>query len=432
MSVAAQPTRPDLRRWRSTLAAGYRTARGVLARAAGWSRGTAVRADSFLHRRRVIVIYMQEIGLREHVEPVVSWLLRSGQCTVLVVVPERQRGSYRACTSLPFRAQRGLHLLSQAEFETWPGEPHVLLSLHPETPYPAARRFAGSRACRIVMQHGLSDKGAFYVEGNGIDDPLADYDVVFLVGPIFREGSLRRYAEENPETYKRLKLVAVGAPKTDALFRPRVPRVQVLNELGLDPARPVVCYAPTYERTASLEQAGLDIMRALASLDANVIVKLHHCSLKRPEDDPWIVHETAGKDWRKTVRALEREYANLRLATAHDANPYLAASAVLVSDASGVAYEYLLLNRPLVFFDVPKLFESYGTNGIPYWGRRCGDIVRDTDELVRSVRRGLENPMYKQREREEMIRRVVYTRGDATERAGRAILELAEGPRFNP
>lgn len=399
-----------------------------LDRIRGAYRGRRLRRVCQARRCGLFAVHIQETGLKEHVEPVIAWLSARGQCLV-VIVPNSQVDAYRRVSRIPFDRGASVWLLSERRFATVRCVPDVVVSIHPETPSAVARRFSGEATTRVVMPHGLSDKGALVQPECA--DALAECDVLFLSGPTFRDGSLRTYCDKHADIARRIRFVEIGAPKTDALFRPTVPRAQVLANLGLDPARPVVCYAPTHERTASLEQAGLEIMRALASLDANVIVKLHHCSLKRPADNPWIVQKTAGKDWRKIVQGLEHEYANLRLATAHDANPYLAATDVLVSDASGVAYEYLLLDRPLVFFDVPKLFESCGTNGIHYWGRMCGDVVRDVDALVRSVQRGLQNPTHKRREREEMIRRVVYTRGDATERAGRAILELADrgGPK---
>lgn len=392
----------------------------------GAIRGTHIHGHCALTGRFLIVIHLQEVGLREHVEPVIGWLLESRKAAVIVVLPQSQLAEYRSAIQSGTPGPKVRWIMSESQFARTRCRPAVVLSIHPETPSMVARRFAGTDTCRVVMQHGLSDKGAFLVEGSDTTDPLADYDVVFLAGPIFREGSLRSYAEVNPASFRRLQFLEIGLPKTDSLFRPNLSRDAVLDELGLDARRPVVCYAPTYQASASLEQAGVEIMRALATLDANIIVKLHHCSLKDPKREPWIAAETGGKDWRAIVHGIEHETPNLRLATRQDANPYLAAADVLVSDASGAAYEYLLLNRPLVFFDTPRLFEEFGTNGIHYWGRACGDIVSGPDTLCRAVQRAIDDPSHNSQQRDAMIQRIVYTCGDASERAGRAILSLAE------
>jgi len=275
-----------------------------------------------------------------------------------------------------------------------------------------------------VLQHGLSDKAAFGTAW--AEDPLADVDVIFLAGPIFREGSLRRYQEMHSASFGRIRLVNIGLPKTDELFRQTDARKKVVASLQLNPNLPTVCYAPTFEHTASLEKCGVDIIRTLARLDANIIVKLHHCSLKMPDAAPWIVKETGGKDWRAIVKEMERQYPNVKLAVHGNATPYLIASDVLVSDASGVAYEFVLLNRPIVFFDVPELFEEYGTQGIHYWGRKCGDVVQTVDELASAVRRALVDSTWKESPRRELIDRLVYNPGNATEMAGQAIMSLLD------
>jgi CDP-glycerol glycerophosphotransferase (TagB/SpsB family) len=136
-----------------------------------------------------------------------------------------------------------------------------------------------------------------------------------------------------------------------------------------------------------------------------------------------------GKNWRQIICEIEKRRSNLKLATGQDATPYMLASDVLVSDASGVAYEFILLDRPVVFFDVPELFARYGKNGIHFWGREGGDIVRDVEELREAVMLNMRNPARKKPQREKLLPRICYSRGDATEKAGRAILALMETPR---
>jgi hypothetical protein len=372
----------------------------------------------------IVVFDIETAGLREHFDPLIDWLVERGECTVVLSVEDSEACAYW----LQRRRRRGVLRLTKSELAGLGSVPAVTVSFHPENGSPLAERLAGKGTWRVVMQHGLSDKLAFGDIGKR--DPLGDFDVLFLSGAAFREGSLSGYRKRYPDTYDRLRIEEIGAIRTDVLFRSVTEREGVLVELGLDPGLPTVCYAPTWERTASLEQHGIAIVSALAALPVNVIVKLHHVSLCTA-NHPWIVQDGhGGKDWRRILREQERQYPNVRLAPGHDAAPYLLASDLLVSDASGIAYEFLLLDRPIVFMDVPELFSHYGRDGIHFWGRACGDVVSDPDALAAAVMANLRDPERKRSDRERLIPRVSYARGDATARAGNAILSLVrKGPR---
>jgi hypothetical protein len=372
--------------------------------------------------KKIVIIHVQETGLQEHINPVIEWLLAHSAYICVIVVRQTQLSGYRINSALPFKKSHNVVLVSEECFAHVFCTPSLVLSIHPETISGVARRFSKLGIHRIVMHHGLADK---YVN-IGEEDSLAYYSGFFLFGPASREGSLKSYAERYPDTFKRLKFFNIGCPKTDALINHFVDRERFVSEMGLDPSKKVVCYAPTYQRTASLEQCGIDVMHALAQLPVNVIVKLHHVSLKasRNEFEQWFIDEIGSKNWRKMIAELERKHSNIRLATGQNANPYLQISDVLVSDVSGVAYEYLLLDRPIVFFDVPDFFAQYGKQGLHYWGRECGDIVSSPDELFRSVKYVLDNPAHRRSERKKITDKIVYNKGCATETAGKTIMDL--------
>lgn len=375
--------------------------------------------------RLIIVFDIGTVGLREHATPVIEWLLDNSSAFIILVLSEED---WKIGPRMRFagEATQRLCRLNRSDYRLMPLTPHVTVSLHPETGTCLRKRlleFGESRTQRVVMQHGLSDKAAF--SDLAKTDTLSDFDVVFLVGPIFREGSLKEYALKYPDTFARLRFIDVGAPKTDELFRPRKNKTSLLNELGLDPSKPTVCYAPTWERWASLEQCGGDIIESISQMEVNCIVKLHHLSLQSTLTRPIMKKGHGGKNWAEIIGRMEQRFPNLRLARGQDANPYLIASDILVSDVSGVAFEFVLLDKPVVFFDVPGMFDYYGKNGIHFWGRECGDIVKSLEELTRAIRGNLENPRHKSTERQKWGSLISYSQGDAARRAGEAILTLA-------
>jgi hypothetical protein len=378
--------------------------------------------------RPLIVLDIEMLGLWDQCAPVAERLLTGGECVVAVVVANREPRLAALLHELRELRQRLVYLPRDRYFALdW--VPAVTLSLHAENGSELARRLAKGPTQRVVMQHGLSDKTAFAEIDRS--DPLADFDAVFLSGPAFREGSLHLYAEKHPKTISRLRFFEIGSPKTDALFNGRWRREDVLAGLGLDPTLPTVCYAPTWEKWASLETDGLEIMATLADLEVNTIVKLHHASLDTSNTE-WVLRDGhGGHDWRALVSGIERSSRRLRLAPGADATPFMIASDIMVSDASGAAYEFVLQDRPVIFFDTPDLFDHYGRSGIHYWGRACGDIVGTMDELRHAVLLNIAEPGRNAQARREWIGRISFARGDATERAVRAILDLARQPRIS-
>jgi len=395
----------------------------ILSRIAGIP--SALRFAMRRRRAPLLVVHIQETGLREHVEPVIQWLLDHDDCQILIVVRAAQYAAFRSDSSLPLTSPR-VELVTEERFVFFLYDAGAVLSLHPESPSAVACDYKWrSKTYRVVMQHGLPDKESFYV-ADGRGDTLSCYEGVFLIGPSAREGSLRQYAEHYPEQFARLRFFEIGYPKVDELYRASFDRSAFLRIAGLDPSRPTICYAPTYQRTASLESRGVAIIRALATLDANVLVKLHHVSLKRPGPDleDWVRAEIGERDWRAEMARLEAELPNVRLARVQSANPCLLASDVLVTDVSGVAFEYLVLDRPIVFFDVPELFAATGTVGIHYWGRSCGDIVQTIDQLLETARAALRDPARGQQDRQRLRSRLLYNPGAGAESAGRTLSAL--------
>jgi hypothetical protein len=376
-----------------------------------------------LMAKNIIVIHIQETGLQEHINPVIEWLITNSNYMIVVVVRRTQLTTYLRENALLFKLGNPLVLVSEECFSNVLCAPRLVLSLHPEAVSQVAQRFRNTGLHRIVMHHGLADK---YVS-EGEENSLSCYTGFFLNGPASREGSLKSYAERYPDDFKRLKLFNIGSPKTDAIFKHNVERETFLLEMGLDSSKKVICYAPTYQRTASLEQCGIEIMQALAKLPVNVIVKLHHVSLKTGKNmpEPWVVKEIGSKNWINLITELDKKHGNIKLASVQNANPYLQISDVLVSDASGVAFEYLLLDKPIVFFDVPDFFAAYGKQGLHYWGRECGDIVDSTDALVAAVKNCLDNPEYNGEARKKVTEMVVYNKGCATAYAGKTIIDLS-------
>ncbi len=252
---------------------------------------------------------------------------------------------------------------------------------------------------RVQIFHGIS----FRNRAVRHSDHIADH--YFLVGPYMRR------------TFDRAGLIAaddprgleIGFPKTDRLLTGELDRRRRLAAEGLTGERPIVLYAPTGLKYNSLETMGEEVIRRLSSSGRyDLLIKLH--------DHP----KRTSIDWRARLAPLLGEHT--RLARSADVVPLLGLADLLLTDASSVSSEYSLLDRPMVFLDVPRLLERVrkqeGTMlDLETWGRAGGLLVEDPDGVVEAVAESLADPARHSAVRREMARDLFYNPGRATEAA---------------
>jgi CDP-glycerol glycerophosphotransferase (TagB/SpsB family) len=122
----------------------------------------------------------------------------------------------------------------------------------------------------------------------------------------------------------------------------------------------------------------------------------------------------------------------MRVARGLDVVDYLLAADLLLTDASSVAVEYTLVDRPMVFIDVPKLLKNVLTRGAPLdlstYGRKIGTLARTAEEVVAEIDRGLAAPDSHGELRRATAKDVFHGPGGAAERVA-AVVRWAAGLR---
>jgi SAM-dependent methyltransferase len=238
----------------------------------------------------------------------------------------------------------------------------------------------------IATFHGQPSKGLTFTA-----ETVEGYDAFFLYGALHRQ-ALDEFLQRNPLVRTgHLRVCEVGYPKSDEVLSGAFRRNRVLGELGLDPGRPTVLYAPAFNDGASMREAGEAIVRTVAAVGRyNVLIKLA-IDCRQPTRD---LDATGGVDWFERFRELERGDPRIRLVTDHRVDPALAAADVLVTCVSSVSFEMLALGKPVVFFDTPRFFSRYLRSRFPgedtvAWaerttvnaGREFGPLVGRPEEL---------------------------------------------------
>jgi CDP-glycerol:poly(glycerophosphate) glycerophosphotransferase len=247
---------------------------------------------------------------------------------------------------------------------------------------------------RVQIFHGMSFRNrAIRPETDGADH-------YFFLGPYMQRGF--QAAGLLPAGDPRG--VGIGFPKTDRLVDGSLDRDRELTRHGVTGERPVLLYAPTGERCNSLETMGEEL---IARLDAtgqyDLLIKLH--------DHP---HTTV--DWFSRLAPLENDH--VRLVRHIDVIPTLFIADLLITDASSVANEYALLDRPIVFLDVPELVEITFAKGalldLGTWGRRGGRLSHNPASAVKDIEASLSDPSENSDVRQALVADMFFNPGRAT------------------
>jgi len=250
---------------------------------------------------------------------------------------------------------------------------------------------------RVQIFHGISFRN------KAVRPENLHCDYYLLIGPYMR----RRFVEAGFFKQDDERVVRNGFMKTDALLNGELNREELLGRYGFDGSRPIILYAPTGAKRNSLETIGEDVIQKLADTgDYEILIK--------PHDHPKNHHI----DWRSRLSWFEGDHC--RVVWGGDVVPLAFLSDLLISDASSVSNEYALLDRPMIFLDVPELIEQARSAessmlDLDTWGRKGGRIVSSADEAVEAVEESLRNPGEFSSVRKAMAEDLFYNPGRATE-----------------
>lgn len=251
---------------------------------------------------------------------------------------------------------------------------------------------------RIQIFHGVSFRN------RGVRSENLAYNVFFLIGPYMQ----RKFTEAGLLSKDDPCAVPIGFPKTDPLLTGELERGELLKRYGLDDKRPILLYAPTGLAHNSLETMGKEVIRRLSETGKYAL-------LIKPHDHP----KNTAIDWFAELAPLED--AHTRLVRDLDIIPLLYLSDLLITDASSVANEYALLNRPIVFLDVPELIRESKQQGaivdLETWGRRSGLVVEHPEQVEEVVSTSLAESDGFSEIRAAIAQDLFYNAGHATDAA---------------
>jgi hypothetical protein len=376
-----------------------------------------------LNRHRVIIFQVHAANQIPHIEPIFQSFAEHRSIIRVVLCPPKEialtkkilgRGAYVWSINTTF------FLLF------W----DIVIAVDQRMRLPVLNFFGGQRVC---IFHGQPTKGNVYSNFN-----YRYFDCLFFYGPMMKT-YYERQKIEHPE-WSHIKTYDVGQAKTDVLFATNheAQKIEARNELRIRDDVKTVLYAPSFEPCASLAADGLNIIETLRHESSVLIVKPHPSFYRVVDpDDQMYAGVPHASEWASTAQQLIKgEQVIFPIDQPMNTETALAVADVLITDHSGIAFDAINLDIPVIYIDCPEFFEvylpeRYGINGQQARqdiacnaGRDAGVVVTSIGELKQAVSDQLDHPMSKQVERATVRKTLLFNQGAATEAIKQQLLSL--------
>jgi hypothetical protein len=243
-------------------------------------------------------------------------------------------------TNLP-----GVQIKSTAEVNEY--QPHAVIVPGNVVPY----FWPG---LKVQIFHGLGEEKRGHYRINSL------FDLYCTPGPVMTEKF-----EKLALKHRTFFVKETGWPKLDH-FHPNVDRSLKKSELDLNPEKTVILYAPTFSPRYTSARDLFEEIRLMNDRQFQWLIKFHTLMDRELSDK---------------YRSLSNN--NVTIVDKQNIIPYMESADILLTDTSSVAYEFLMLNRPIITYQANTRYRK-GVNILrPY--ELLGAIIRsleDPDEFA--------------------------------------------------
>ena len=327
------------------------------------------------HSDSLVAFNLQYMTFYEHVCDIAKYLDTETQYTSVFISPTRKPEKPYKVATYDFLQKQGITLGSNLVENPW--LKHLAPVAFIET---AISGYSAEVTCpKIIYTHGMG--GLNFSKDLSYIKYVSRYDGIFLNGPLQRMALIaaqKKYGGTLPEMYE------VGYIRGDSLINMEYTfdTIEFIKQLGLD-LRPTVLFAPTWGKFSATRDWIDDVVRVCNELDLNLLLRLHPILLTGKS-----VYETGGVDWNQKVKVILAQNKNVRFVNSYKCEEVMLASTVMLTDVSGMAMEYMVLDRPVVFLPCKLYFDLYGSDRPEAWCRHDTEITSYYD-LKREISKAL-------------------------------------------
>jgi hypothetical protein len=228
-------------------------------------------------------------------------------------------------------------------------------------------RFPLRHTKRVLLKHGAGVASRI-LKWHPWRKTIFDFDLVLVNG----EADLDLLRPFCPEDFIDEKVIAAGLPYLDRLFTQVGSRDDYLRHLGLGVHKQVVLVAPSWRGLEAIEARQPSyfetLIAALEKLDVQILIKMHACTFNKVM--------VQGEDWAQRVRCYARGLIGIDYEV--DDIPALQHANVLITDISSRAFNFMLLDKPVVVMCPDDVF-------VEQLDRERLELMRQGAYLARSV-----------------------------------------------
>lgn len=284
------------------------------------------------------------------------------------------------------------------------------------------------RACSF---HGQPSKANVYQRFN-----YRQINALFFYGPLMKDHYYETKAKE-PD-WPLIRTFDVGQPLSDHRINLEIGKKEAKLLLGLDQDKFTVIYAPSFEYCSSLAGNGEEIINAILSRGVNLIIKPHPAFYNNSEFlDNYNRNIPNIRNWSEKVSQYDsREDCVFSYDNSLDMGVALAASDVMLTDFSGVAFDGFLKDLGLIFWNCEDFYSEYLPQryGVSEdaarsslacnVGRDYGVVVNNSSQLIDALEFYRRNPGHLAQERRQVREKLLFNPGRATQAMTRVIVDL--------
>jgi hypothetical protein len=278
--------------------------------------------------------------------------------------------------------------------------------------------------------HGFPGKHTVWSEEN-----IKSFNHYFLYGPKDKKIFEFVTKDYSNEVTKHITFWPVGYPKYDCQFNTTEKQINTTkHEIGLDPKKPTILFAPAWDPRGILRTAGVELIKIFRTLKQyNFIIKLHPASMVDKKSCDYLFY-TGGVDWLKEIRSISKKKiikffpskSNLFIPKQNSINPLFKVSDLLITDFSGVSQGFFIEDKPVITIDCPEYFSKtlveMGSDGelskssdLFNNGRRGTYILSDYRKIENAISEVLKSPQNLGNIRREIASELLYNHGKGTE-----------------
>lgn len=216
---------------------------------------------------------------------------------------------------------------------------------------------------------------------------IEKYSMLFLNGPIHKKALVsaqERYGGKLPPMYE------VGYLRGDRLLRmaKSFDKKNFLKKIEL-PKVPVILYAPTWGNFSS-PMRWLDlIVEVCKGMGVNLLIRLHPKMVSKTR-----TNFNVEMKWEEKLQTIEKENPCVKVVFNQDIDDVMLSADVMITDVSGMALEFMAIDKPVVFLESKKYFELFGDNRPEKWCRPTQE-VRTKSDLEKELKKAIDGNGFK-------------------------------------